>query len=178
MRKTGFVMVIAATLALGAALGSYAAKKGGVDSGAWEGATPGEAAARLLEIGQDLAEKGSWENIHLARVHYLEGDKEKAEAIFARYRQGKVDASDLVRIARVYAHAGEWDKARPLYDQVLELEPKDEDWLVEAGAFYNLHGDRERAEELFERGFRGAPKNLNNALTAAGSYVGVPPRRR
>lgn len=178
MKKPRLVTVIAVTFVLGAALGSFAAKKGRVDSDAWRGVSPEEAAARLLELAQEFAENGSWENIHVARVRYLSGDEAAAEAVFDRYRHGKAEASDLIRIARVYAHAGDWQKAKPLLDQVVALEPKDEDWLIEVGAFYNLNGDREHAEELFERGFASAPRNLNNTLTAAGSYVGVYPRRR
>ena len=177
MRKTIAVLVIALTFMLGAALGSFAAKKGGVSSVAWAGVSPEEAAANLLALAGDFAEDGSWQNIHLGRVHYLSGEKEQAEARFDRYRGGK-DAGDLIRIARVYVQANEWDKAKPLFDRVVELEPKDEDWLIEIGAYYNLNGDREHAEELFARGFASAPKNLNNTLTAAGSYVGVAPRKR
>lgn len=177
MRKTTHVAVIALVFLLGVSFGGFAAKKGGVTSALWEGESSEAAAANILAVARSLAEDGSWENIHLGRVYYLSGDEKQADAIFDRYAYGD-EAGDVVRIARVYAHAGDWDKARPLYDRVVELEPKDEDWLIEAGAFYNLNGDREYAEQLFARGFRTAPKNLNNALAAAGSYVGVAPRKR
>ena len=180
MRKATFVTVIALVFLLGVAVGGFAAKKGGVTPAAWQGASPEEAAANLLEIARGLTDADdSWENIHIGRTYYLSGDQRQAEAIFDRYVSGsKTDSSDVIRVGRVYAQAGDWDKARPLFDRVVELEPKDEDWLVEAGAFYNLHGDRETAEGLFARGFRTAPKNLNNILNAAGSYVGVAPRKR
>ena len=42
-----------------------------------------------------------------------------------------MDSGDVIRIARVYAHAGDWAKAKPLFDLVIEMEPKDSDWLVE-----------------------------------------------
>lgn len=177
MRKSTLVTVIALVFLLGVSFGGYAAKKGGVTSAAWQGASPEEAAANLLQIARGLAGDGSWENINLGRVYYLSGDKEQAEAIFDRYSYTD-EAGDVIRVARVYAHAGEWDTARALYDRVVALEPKDEDWLIEAGAFYNLNGDRETAEELFARGFPSAPKNVKNALAAAGSYVGVAPRKR
>ncbi len=57
------------------------------------------------------------------------------------------------------------------------MAPKDEDWLAEIGAYYNLQGDREKAEELFGRSFeRGS--SLKNTLAIAGSYIDVEPRRR
>ena len=65
-----------------------------------------------------------------------------------------------------------------MFDQLTQLEPKDADWLVEAGAFYNLNGDREQAEELFERGFEQGPRSVKNALVAAGSFLGIAPRKR
>lgn len=178
MKKSTSIMLIVCAFLLGVAITSFAAKKDGVSSDAWEGVAAEEAAARLLERAVELAGDGSWENVHLARAYYLSGDKDLAEAIFDRYRSGKVEADNIMRIGRVYAHAGDWSKAKPLFDQVIQMAPKDEDWQVEIGAFYNLNGDREHAESLFARGFEEAPKNLNNALTAAGSYVGVPPRKR
>ena len=175
MRKTAFVTVIALVFLLGVSVGGFAAKKGGVTSAAWQGASPEEAAANLLQIARGLAGDDSWDNIYLGRVYYLSGDSEQGEAILDRYGHSN-DESDVIRVARVYAGAGEWDRARPLFDRVLEMAPKDEDWLVEIGAYYNLNGDRERAEDLFARGFRTAPKNVYNILNAAGSYVGVMPR--
>ncbi len=179
MKRALYLTVIALTFGLGVSFGSYSARgKGGVTPAAWEGATAEEAAANLLDQARILAGKGSWENINLGRVLYLSGDKAGAEAIFERFSSGKVEASDLIRIGRVYAHAGEWEKAKPLFDRVVSMEPKDEDWLIEVGAFYNLNGDRAYAEELFARGFRLEPKALYNTLTAAGSYAGIKPRRR
>lgn len=179
MIKKSYFSVLVAFL-LGVTVATYAGqKKPSITSSLWQGATPEAAAANLLETARNyIDEDGSWENIQLGRVLYMSGEKERAEALFNRYRSGKLKADELVRIARVYAHAGDWDLARPLYDQVTDLAPKDADWLVEAGAFYNLNGDRETAERLFERGFDEEPKNLKNALTAAGSYLGVPPRVR
>ena len=178
MRKTVAATTLTTIFMLGAAIGSFAAKQDGVTSAEWQGASPEEAAANLLALGSKFADGGTWENIHLGRVQYLSGKKESAEAIFDRFGGDKAEPGDLIRIARVYAQAGDWARAKPLFDKVLELKPKDEDWLIEIGAFYNLNGDREYAEELFARGFRTAPKSLNNTLSAAGSYVGVTPRRR
>lgn len=179
MRKAISVMVIALTFVFGVSVGTLAAKKKPkVTADAWQGATPDEAASRLLELAKELAGKGSWENIYLGRAHYLAGRKEQAETIFARYSQGKAKPGDLIRIGRVYAHAGDWAKAKPVLDQVVERASEDGDWLVEVGAFYNLNGDRAHAEELFARGFKLEPGSLNNTLNAAGSYLGIAPRKR
>lgn len=176
MKKSVTSTVVALIFALGFAFGAFAAKKRGVDNAAWQGASPQEAAARLLDLAVVFAEGGSWENIHLARIYYLSGDKQKGEAIMNRFSQGEV--GDLIRVGRVYAQAGEWHKARPLFDQVIAMEPRDEDWLIEIGAYYNLNGDRDYAEQLFQRGFKESPRSLKNTLTAAGSYLGLQPRKR
>jgi Flp pilus assembly protein TadD len=89
---------------------------------------------------------------------------------------GKQDAGDWVRIGRVYDEAGEWDKARTAFDKVLQLQPDDEDWLAEIGAYYLLQGDRAHAEELFTRSFKRQPNNHWNALKAAAAFLKVAPQ--
>lgn len=178
MRNPRLPIVIAIVFILGITVGSWAAKKRRVGPAAWSGVSPTEAAANLLDHAVELAETGSWENIHLGRTYYLSGDKARGEAIFARYQQGKAEPSDLIRIGRVYAQAGDWEKAKAVFDRVVSMDPKDADWLVEVGAYYNLNGDRAHAEGLFARGFDTAPRHLDNTLDAAGSYLGLPPRKR
>ena len=177
-RKT-LAVVIGLVLLFGFGVGRLtAAKKPQITPAVWTEQSPEEAAEALLDISVVLAGAGSWENIHVGRVYYLSGKKDEAEAIFARYTGDKALASDLVRIARVYAQAGEWEKGSELYDRVLQLKPTDGDWLAEAGAWHNLNGNRERAEELFARSFAKDSSSLRNSLTAAGSYGGVEPRQR
>lgn len=179
MSRTLSIPLVTVTLLIGFGLGTLTAqKKMPVTPSVWEGKTPEEAAAAILEISATLAGTGSWENIHFGRVYYLSGDQTKGEEIFNRYNGPGAKASDLIRIARVYAQAGDWDKAAPLYDRVVELKPSDSDWLAEAGAWFNLNGDRERAEELFTLSFAKSDKGFKNSLTAAGSYIGVEPRQR
>lgn len=60
--------------------------------------------------------------------------------------------------------------------KVLEMDPKDDSAYAEAGAYYNLHGDRAKAESLFGVSFERNPGNLWNTLAAAGSYLGVKPQ--
>ena len=160
---------------LGAASG-FAAAKIKVTSSAYSGKSKEQAAAALLDAGQTLAGAGSWERIFVGRTRYLGGDKAAGQAAFDAILNGaKAEGGDYVRVARVYWEAGEWDKARPLFDKALALEPKDADWLAEIGAYYNLKGDRAHAEELFARSLAEDPANSYNVTKMAGSYLGVEP---
>jgi tetratricopeptide (TPR) repeat protein len=174
MKKPAIAVAVTAFL-LGAAVGSWAAKKM-IEPGVYTGKPPQEAAAALLPIARQQAEKGSWENIFVGRVHYLSGQKAEGQAIFdAITGSKKVEAGDWIRIGRIYYEAGEWDKARTAFDRVQQMAPDDADWLAEIGAYYNLKGDRTKAEELFARSFKQDSNNVYNTAKAAGSYVGVVP---
>jgi hypothetical protein len=48
--------------------------------------------------------------------------------------------------------------------------------LAEAGAYYNLHGDRAKAEELFTRAFAAESDDPWAYAMAAASYLGKNPR--
>jgi hypothetical protein len=175
-RRSSRWIVFAVFLA-GLSAGLPAKPKGGVDPSAWAGREPAAAAAALMELAGAQAGNGSWERIAVGRVHYLAGDKQQGEATFAGLSGSGADPSDLIRIVRVYMTAGEWDKARPLAERVLELAPDDQDWMVEIGAYFNLNGDRQRAEELFAAGM-AKKVGLANLLDAAGSYRGVLPNKK
>ena len=159
---------------LGAVAG-WAGSKVKIDASAYSGKPPAAAAEALLQPAQTLAEDGSFENIALGRVHYLSGHKPEGQALFDRYLGAKAKSGDYMRVARIYLEAKEWDKAKPMLDKVVALDPKDEDFLAEVGAYYNLHGDRAHAEQLFAESLAQDPANLYNTLKIAGSYVGVPP---
>lgn len=169
MRRSVVFAVAALTFAAGIVTGVTAKSRVRFDPNVLQG-EPAAVADRILGLAKV---EGSWEEIGIARVHYLAGHKDQARAVFERYAGGR-DPGDLVRIARVYAEAGEWDAARPLFDQVIAIEPEDADWLAEVGAHYNLHGDRAKAEELFARAFSVEANNLNTRMAAA-SYLGVRP---
>jgi tetratricopeptide (TPR) repeat protein len=174
--KKPLIPVIAATFVLGTVVGAWAAKKVMIDPSSYSGKAPKEAAAALLPLAQERAEKGSWENIFIGRIYYLSGDKAKGQAIFDTVTSGKkVEGGDWMRIGKVYYEAGEWDKAKAAFDRVLQSDPEDEDWLAEIGAFHNLKGDRAKAEELFSRSFKIDSNNPWNTAKAAGSYIGVVP---
>lgn len=159
---------------LGLAIGVEAGKDDEVDVSHFRGHGPERAAQNLLDIALNQAGKGSWERIAVARIHYLSGDRERGQEMIDGIT--KRDASDWMRIGRLYWQADEWDRAKDAFERVLEDKPKDEDWLAEIGAYYNLKGDRAKAEELFDRSFREDADNLYNTLSAAGSYLGVEER--
>jgi tetratricopeptide (TPR) repeat protein len=174
MSRSRSVAAFLLVFAAGAAA-SFAGKKLVVDSSTFAGKAPKEAGAALLSAAQTLAESGTFENIACGRVLYLSGSKSEGKAIFDRVLAGKHDGGDLIRIARVYAEAGEWAAAKPLFDKVVEMAPKDEDWLAEVGAAYVRAGDRARGEELYARSLAQDPSNLHNALRMASAYLGVAP---
>ena len=178
MRHRTWAIVSGLAFIAGGLAGTILAKKEDVPPSVYSGKPPAEAASALLGIARAYAEEGSHENIHVARVYLLGGMEAEGEAILQRVLSGaEVKAGDWIRAGRVYAQAGRWDEARRAFDRVVEMEPRDEDWLAEVGAFYNLNGDRSKAEELFARSFAEKPL-LKNILAAAGSYVGVDPRQR
>lgn len=142
----------------------------------YRGKPAAEAAKALLEVAREQAGKGSWERIAVGRVHYLGGQKAQGQAIFDAILAGKHEGSDTYRIARVYREAGEWAKAKPLFDQFLAANPEDEKGLAEVGAFYLLNGDRETAERLFDRSFKISDEEVWSSLSAAGAYLGVAPQ--
>jgi tetratricopeptide (TPR) repeat protein len=167
---------LAAAVALvlaGAAAGAFAAKKIQISPADFQGKEKAQAAAGLLAAARELAADGTYENIAVGRVLYLSGKKDEGRAIFDRVLAGKHAAGDVIRVARVYQEAGEWKTAQPLFDQVLQEKPQDEDWLAEIGAYYLLAGDRAKGEELLSRSFAEDPSNLYNALKAASGYLGL-----
>jgi len=167
-----------ACLVAAAWLSGYSAGKAGkqVETGDWAGRAPDEAGDALLDRALVQAGDGSWERIAVGRVRYLAGDREAGQAIFDPYTGAGGETSDRLRIARVYIEAGDWDKAKVLLDRVVEESPNHAARLAEAGAYYNLNGDREHAETLFERSFERQPAELWNTVRVAASYKGVAPQ--
>ena len=172
MKKIRLVCLAALVFAVGVAVG-FAAKK--VDSNAYRSKSKQDAAKALLAEARVQAGKGSWEKIGVGRVYYLGGMKAEGQAIFDEVTSRKPESSDLFRIARVYREAGEWPKAKALFDQYVKENPKDDKGLTEVGAYYMLNGDRAAAEELFGRSFR-LESEVWSTVSAAGSYLGVPPQ--
>lgn len=168
-------IIIAVVFLLGISVGLFAARRG-VDPGLYQGRSKEEAARSLLEVGRRQAGRGSWERIAVGRVYYLGGMKSEGEAIFDEVTSKRPEASDWLRIGRVYHEAGEWEKAKAAFDRVLKMAPKDAPWVAEIGSYYNLEGERERAEELFRRAFQLEGDEVWLTVNVAGSYAGVRPQ--
>jgi tetratricopeptide (TPR) repeat protein len=175
MRRVHAVLILAAFL-VGVAVGIAASGSKKVDPMMYVDRDPKEAALGLLTMALKQAGNGSWENIAVGRVYYLMGDREQGQGIFDRLIATKTKKDDWMRMGRVYLEANEWDKAKVAFDKALALDPKDEGNLSEIGAWYNLHGDRQTAEELFTRAFKSTPDEIWYTVNAAASYVGVKPQ--
>jgi tetratricopeptide (TPR) repeat protein len=142
-----------------------------------KGKSAKEASAALLDGALQLAETGSWERIAVGRAWYLGGDKLKGQQIFDGVTTNKkVESSDWFRIGRVYAEAKEWDKATSAFDRALALKAGDDSGMIEYGALANLHGDRAKAEELFDKAMKKNSRDFWHWVTAGGSYLGVSPQ--
>jgi tetratricopeptide (TPR) repeat protein len=173
MRRTAIVTLTLVMVFLVA--DAWGAKKRKLLPSMVSGSDPVTVAAGLLDVGREQAGDGTWQRLRVARVYYLMGDRATGQAIIDEVTGRKPDASDWIRVGRIYYEAGEWDKAKPAFERVLREKPKDEDWLAEIGAYFNLQGDRARAEELFARSIVEDAENHHNAAMMAGSYVGVVP---
>lgn len=175
MKKAHAPLIVAAFV-LGVAVGFAASATKKTEPVMYTGKSPKDAALGLLPAALSQAGNGSWENIAVGRVYYLMGDKAEGQAIFDRVVATKLKDNDWMRMGRIYVEANEWDKAKAAFDKALALDPKDEGNLTEVGAWYNLHGDRQTAEELFTRAFKSKPDEIWYTVNAAGSYVGVKPQ--
>ena len=179
MKRSGIVGIGLACFVVGALTqaGLAQAKKPAFTADLFKGKDPKDAAAALLDGALVLAENGSWERIAVGRAWYLGGDKAKGQQIFDSVTSGKkVADSDWFRLGRVYSEAGEWDKARVAFDKFLAMSPNDDTGIVEYGGLANIHTDRARAEELFEKAMTRKPREFWHWVNAGGSYLGVRPQ--
>jgi tetratricopeptide (TPR) repeat protein len=167
------------TLVAGLAAGSLGTfvlwAQGGPALPPYHGKEAKEAAAILLERGEQMAGKGSWERIAIGAVHYEGGDKAKGEAILNGVLQGKPEWSDYQRIGRLYADLGEWEKAKPLFDKAMAMKRK-ASLYAEAGAWYYFNGEKEKGEALFEQALAIEADDPWAHAMAAEAYLGKKPR--
>ena len=142
----------------------------------YAGADRKAAAAALLAEGEKLAKDDSWQRIGVGRVAYISGDKQKGEAIFQSILGSpKVAKSDLYRIAVTYASGQEWSKAKPLFEKAVAMDKEDDTQMLKVGCWFNVNGDRARAEEMFNAAFAHSPEEAWHYILAAGSYEGIEP---
>ena len=147
-------------------------------SAMYRGKDAKEAAQTLLQAALVQAGKnGSWERIGAGRVYYLGGYKAEGQAIFDALLSGKAEDSDLYRIARIYEEAGEWDKAKPLFDRYLAANQEEGKDFAEVGSYYLLRGDRATAEKLFDRALELERDDPWTTERIAGAYLGVQPMK-
>jgi tetratricopeptide (TPR) repeat protein len=170
--KSKQIVAMLCIFVAGIAIGYARGKK--TDPSIFSGKSKAEAGKALLEEARHEAGKGSWENIAVGRAYYLGGMKSEGQEIFDRI--AKKEASDWMRIGRVYYEANDWPKAKEAFEKALEQKPKDAAWLAEIGGFYNVRGDRAKAEELFKRSFEAESGEVWYTVNIGASYLGVEPR--
>ncbi len=176
MNTTQTMSGIAVVFFIGLTVGAVA-RGTGINPDVYRGKAKADAGKALLEVARSQAGKGSWEKIAVGRVYYLAGLKAEGQSLFDAATSKKNDGSDWIRIGRTYYDAKEWDKAFSAFNRALQLEPKDAPWLAEVGAYYNLRGDRSKAEELFDRSLQQESDEVWHTINMAGSYLGIEPLR-
>lgn len=92
-----------------------------------------------------------------------------------RNSRKKAESSDYFRVGRVYREAGDWPKAKAIFDKYLQENPNDDKGLAEVGSYYLLNGDRATAEQLFQRSFK-LESEMWSTVSAAAAYLGVEPQ--
>jgi tetratricopeptide (TPR) repeat protein len=170
--KTRSAVALAAGLFVAGLGVGYAAQKNSPTL--YHGKSKDDAARALIEMARAQAGDGSWERIAIGRILYLGGHRSEGQAVFDEILAGKHEGSDEFRIARVYREAGEWARAKPMFDRYAAEHPKDEKELADIGAYYLLNGDRATAETMFDRSF--VTSELWATISAAGAYLGVAPQ--
>lgn len=170
MRKS---LVAAVALASFAAGVGYAAKVQGPGMTLITGKSPNDAGLAALAEAERLAGSGSWEQIGVARVYYLSGNKEKGQALIDKVMSGKSEGSDWFRIGRIYAEAGENAKAQEFFTRALTADPKDDSGQVEVGAWLIRNGQRAQGEELLSKAFARNSQEFWHYVHAAEAYLNV-----
>jgi tetratricopeptide (TPR) repeat protein len=173
MKKIAVVVMAATCLTTGIGIG-YAAKTKGPGMTIISGKPAKEAGVATLKEAERLAGEGSWELIQIGRVYYLSGDKATGQALLDKVLNGKSEGSDWFRIARVYAEAGENQKAEELFLRALAADPKDDSGQAEVGAWYIRIGQREKGEELLAKAFSRSPDEIWHYVRAGEAFMGVP----
>lgn len=145
----------------------YGAQKVPLTTAMYQDKAPREAARALLEGGLlSTGRNDSWERIGVGRVYYLGGFKAEGQALFDAVLNAKHKDSDEYRIAQVYAEAGEWDKAQPLFDRYLAGNP---DEIYSLARLYAKAGQWDKARPLFDR-YLAANSGDGRDMAEVGAY--------
>ena len=128
----------------------------------------------MLTVAEAQAGSGTWELIAVGRVYYLSGNKTKGQELFDKATSLKSGVSEWRRIGKVFAEAGEFDKAEAAPQKAVTAKPEDTS-LAELAAMLNLNRKLSQAEETFKQSIAKDPGDAWNSITMAGSYVGVSP---
>lgn len=177
--KTSLAAALAAgCLLLGMGVG-YAAKDKSPGIDLLRGKPAKEAGLAALQQAEQLAGKGSWELLGVARVYYASGDKAKGQELIDRVLSGKSEPSDMQRAGEIYAEAGDTAKAQELFEKVLaaDKKQKDDTGRAEIGAWYIRFGQRDKGEELLGQAMTRNPNESWHYVRAAEGYLGLKPGR-
>ena len=167
----------AGLMLLGAGIGFAARQPTGPGVQVMQGKPDKEAGLAALAEAERLAGSGSWELIAVGRIYYLSGDKAKAQTLFDRATGGKAGSSDWLRLADVYAEAGETAKADDCYQKALAVEPKDDGVQAQVGAWDIRNGQRPKGEELLGKAWQKNPDEIWYYVRASEALLKVPQGR-
>jgi predicted Zn-dependent protease len=175
MDRTNTVRIALAALAAGAVLSLTLAGSVVATGALFQGKEPAAAGEEVLKVALAQAGDGTWEQLAVARAHYLGGNKAEGQRIIDAVLASKPEASDYRRVLRIYGEAKDWEKLLGVADTLVAMAPKDGDDLAEAGAWTLLAGQREKAEALFVRALAARPKDVWVTAMIGSAYLGVPP---
>lgn len=165
-----------ASLALGVCIGLAAKEKfPGIEL--LRGKPAKEAGLAALQQAEQFAGHGSWELISIARVYYLAGDRDKAQALIERALSRKPKATDFQRVGEIYADAGDNAQAESYFQRALAADANDDTGQSEIGAWYIRNGQREKGEELLAKALAKNPDDVWHFIRAGEAYLGVPKGR-
>ncbi len=165
-----------ASLALGVCIGLAAKEKfPGIEL--LRGKPAKEAGLAALQQAEQFAGHGSWELISIARVYYLAGDRDKAQALIERALSRKPKATDFQRVGEIYADAGDNAQAESYFQKALAADANDDTGQSEIGAWYIRNGQREKGEELLAKALAKNPDDVWHFIRAGEAYLGVPKGR-
>jgi len=172
MKKIVVTALAAACLALGFGVG-YAAKATAPGVSLIMGKPAKEAGLASLQEALRLAGNGSLELIGVARVYYLSGDKAAGQALLDKVLSNSPGARDLHRMGRLFAEAGENEKAEEFFQKALAANPDDDSGQVEVGAWYIRTGQREKGEALLAKAFTENPDEFWHYVQIAEAFLDI-----